>query len=177
MDTALLRRAARLWHWAASRAALRRILPHHRPGCPFTGHRRAFHRATVLQGSQASDYFREAGVTALANTNGGVCTFALGKQLAVYQTTNTPLVVDDDLAPSTDANRELFGDFMGSLPNHHPDRPAKRATVERVLGNARFIDGMEPAVRRHAAAHLESVADRELALDEFALSLVAYPTR
>lgn len=63
---------------------------------------------------------------------------------------------------------------MGSLPNTHPGRPAKRGAVEHTLGNTKFIDGLVPSLREHAARHLESAAGRELALDEFALSLVAH---
>ncbi|WOX15317.1 hypothetical protein [Streptomyces sp. N50] len=165
---------ARVWPPAAARAAFRGVFAHHRGGDPLTGHGRAFHAATVVRGEPASSYFRSSGITACAEANGGICTFRLGRRIAFYQISNTPLAADDDLAPSTDSNRELFGDFMGSLANDHPDRPAKRAAVERSLGNSRFVDALEPDIRRHAATWLAAAEGHEVALDDFVLSLVAH---
>ncbi|MFI6642548.1 cytochrome P450 [Streptomyces sp. NPDC050504] len=150
------------------------IVAHHDGPSRLHGHAPAFHEATVVRGEPASHYFRASGISARAEENDGLCTFWMGPKLAVYQITNEPLVGDDVLAPSTDANRELFGDFMGSLPHDHPDRPGKRAVVERSLGNAKFVDRLEPAVRRHTADHLGRAAGRPVPLDEFTLSLTAY---
>ncbi|MDH6575311.1 cytochrome P450 [Kitasatospora sp. MAP5-34] len=150
------------------------LLAHHPGPDELVGHQEAFHEATVVRGEQASDYFRRSGIGALAEANGGICTFRFGAEVAVYQLTNDPMVNEAVLAPSTAANSELFGDFMGSLDNAHPDRPAKRAAVERSLGNGRFVDDLEPEIRRHAAAFLGSATERTWPLDEFALQLVAY---
>ncbi|PHQ48315.1 cytochrome [Streptomyces cinnamoneus] len=157
----------------SGRAPFPGVLAHHPGPSPLDGHESAFHEATVVRGTPASEYFRASGISACAEENGGLCTFRMGPRLAVYQITNGPLLDDEDLAPSTDANRELFGDFMGSLPGDHPDRPAKRAAVETTLGNGRFVEELVPHVRRHAAAFLDRAAGREVPLDEFALSLVA----
>ncbi|WP_301250976.1 hypothetical protein [Streptomyces somaliensis] len=128
-----------------------------------------------MRGEPASHYFRTSGISALAEDNGGLCTFWLGERLAVYQITNGPLLDEEDLAPSTDANRELFGDFMGSLPHDHPERPAKRAIVERSLGSSRFVERLAPHIRRHTAGFLAArQSGRALPLEDFALSLVAY---
>jgi len=169
-----LRRFGRLWPSVHLGAPFAGVVAHHRGPSPLSGHGPAFHEATVGRGEQASDYFRDAGLTAFARSNGGLCTFRMGRRLAVYQVTNDPVVDEDRLAPSTDTNRELFGDFMGSLSNHHPDRPAKRMIVESTLGNTKFVEQLEPEVRRHAAQYLRSVAGVPLGLDEFALSLVAH---
>lgn len=150
------------------------VLAHHPGPSRRHGHAPAFHEATVVRGEPASHYFRTSGISTLAEENGDLCTFWMGQRLALYQITNTPLVGDDALAPSTDANRELFGDFMGSMPHDHPDRPAKRAAVERSLGNAKFVEHLEPAVRRHTADHLRRAAGQEIPLDDFTLSLSAY---
>ncbi|MFD9904551.1 cytochrome P450 [Streptomyces sp. NPDC059063] len=150
------------------------VLAHHPGPSRLHGHAPAFHEATVVRGEPASQYFRDSGISALAEENGGLCTFWLGERLAVYQITNTALAGDDVLAPSTDANRELFGDFMGSLPHDHPDRPAKRAAVERSLGSAKFVEGIAPDIRRHTADHLARAAGRPTPLDDFTLSLTAY---
>lgn len=150
------------------------VLAHHPGPSRLHGHAPAFHEATVVRGEPASHYFRASGISALAEENGGLCTFWMGDRLALYQITNTPLADDDALAPSTDANRALFGDFMGSLPHDHPDRPAKRAAVERSLGSAKFVERLEPAVRAHTAAHLSRAAGRAIPLDDFALTLTAY---
>ncbi|MFJ4686967.1 cytochrome P450 [Streptomyces sp. NPDC088789] len=150
------------------------VVAHHDGPSRLHGHAPAFHEATVVRGEPASHYFRASGISARAEENGGLCTFWMGRKLAVYQITNAPLVSDDVLAPSTDANRELFGDFMGSLPHDHPDRPGKRAVVERSLGSAKFVERLEPAVRRYTADHLRGAAGRTVPLDDFTLSLTAY---
>ncbi|WJD94898.1 cytochrome P450 [Streptomyces antimycoticus] len=150
------------------------IVAHHDGPSRLHGHAPAFHEATVVRGEPASHYFRASGISACAEENGGLCTFWMGRKLAVYQITNEPLVGDDVLAPSTDANRELFGDFMGSLPHDHPDRPRKRAVVERSLGNAKFVERLEPAVRRYTVDYLGRAAGQPVPLDDFTLSLTAY---
>ncbi|MEU7167202.1 cytochrome P450 [Streptomyces morookaense] len=155
-------------------APVPRGLAHHPGPDPADGHERAFHEATVVRGEPASEYFRASGISACAEANGGICTFRMGRSTAVYQITNAPLLAEEVLAPSTDANRDLFGDFMGSLDHDHPDRPAKRAAVERSLGNAKFVEQLEPHIRRHTAGYLAAAAGRELPLDDFALSLVAH---
>ncbi|GHF58566.1 hypothetical protein GCM10010218_44850 [Streptomyces mashuensis] len=150
------------------------VLAHHPGPSAADGHEQAFHEATVVRGEPASAYFRASGISACAEAGGGLCTFRTGRGFAVYQITNTPLLTEEVLAPSTDTNRDLFGDFMGSLLHDHPDRPAKRGAVERSLGSAAFVARIEPHVRRHTAAHLARVAGRELPLDDFALELVAH---
>lgn len=150
------------------------VIAHHPGPSHGQSHAGAFHDATVDRGLPASDYFRSAGISSLAEENGGLCTFWMGQQLAVYQITNTPLIGDNSLAPSTDANRDLFGDFMGSLPHDHQDRPTKRAAIERSLGNAKFIEGLEPAIRRYTGDYLRRSVGQSIALDDFTLTLTAY---
>ncbi|WP_203225500.1 cytochrome P450 [Williamsia herbipolensis] len=125
-------------------------------------------------GEPVSDYFRRSGISALAEASGGMCTFWMGSRLALYQITNTPLVIDAVLAPSTEANRELFGDFMGSMPHDHPGRPARRIAVERSLGNAKFVANLEPAIRQNTATFLQQQTGRKNSLEDFTLSLTAY---
>ncbi|MDG9719747.1 cytochrome P450 [Streptomyces sp. DH24] len=156
------------------RAPFPGVIAHHPGPSRRHGHAPAFHEATVVRGESASHYFRASGISALAEENGGLCTFWMGPRLGLYQITNAPLVGEDVLAPSTDANRALFGDFMGSMPHDHPDRPSKRAAVERSLGSAKFVARLEPDVRRHTADHLRLVAGREVPLDDFTLTLTAY---
>ena len=146
----------------------------HRGGSLTSGHRRPFREATVVNGEPASAYFQRSGISDLARANGGVCSFRFGRRAAIYQITNEPLVEDEKLAPSTDTNRQLFGDFMGGLATAHPDRPAKRLAVERSLGNARFVDGLEPDIRARAAEFFRSAAGRPWQADEFALNAVAH---
>ncbi|MEZ4359571.1 MAG: cytochrome P450 [Kofleriaceae bacterium] len=153
-------------------------VPHHRPpgleGLRF-GHERAFQRATREEGLDASAYFLRSGIAACAQRGEGLCSFRLGAQVALYQLDNTPLVPDDALAPSLDANRELFGDFMGSQELAHPARKAKRLAVEATLGSARFVDALGPAVRRHAQDFLaRASAGPALTLPDFTLAWVAY---
>ncbi|MEK2474272.1 cytochrome P450 [Streptomyces noursei] len=169
-----LRALGRSWLPGHLAAPFPGVLAHHRGPSLFTGHAKAFHRATVVHGRSASAYFRASGISACAETNGGICTFRMGRRIALYQITNVPLTDDDALAPSTDANRELFGDFIGSQPNDHPCRPVKRAAVERTLGNAAFVGQLEPAVRKYAAEYFRSTAGRELPLDDFVLGLVTH---
>lgn len=169
-----LRMLGRCWLPRYVAAPLPGVLAHHRGPSLFTGHGRAFHQATVVRGQSASAYFRASGIRGCAEANGGICTFRMGRRTALYQITNSPLTDDDALAPSTDANRELFGDFIGSQPNDHPCRPVKRAAVERILGNATFIGQLEPAVRKYAAEYFRSTAGRKLPLDDFALGLVTH---
>ena len=150
------------------------VLAHHFGPDLFKDHGKAFHKTTVDQGEPASSYFRASGISACAKANGGMCSFRLDGQIAIYQNTNVPVVSDNVLTPSTDANRELFGEFIGSLPNDHPLRPAKRAAIESFLGNANSVAQLEPLLRKHAMDYLQSVVGQEMALDDFALFLVAH---
>ncbi|HCG1027062.1 TPA: hypothetical protein NJG10_004000 [Pseudomonas aeruginosa] len=149
------------------------LIAHHSGSCPATGHAEAFHHATVCQGLDASTYFARSGIAELAENNEGLCTFWLGDDLALYQTTNAPLVDDEDLAPSINANAELFGSFLGSLPAQDERRKAKRAVVERVLGSNRFVTSLDPHVREMAQHYLREVAGRSLPLQDFCLHMVA----
>lgn len=150
------------------------VVAHHSGPCPVTGHGDAFHTATVERGVDASTYFAESGISELAAQNGGICTFWLGEILALYQNTNRPLAADDELAPSLNANADLFGSFMGSLSASDPVRSAKRAVVERVLGNANFVNALDDAVIDGASIYLASIEGQTLPLDEFAIHLIAH---
>ncbi|PZU68640.1 cytochrome P450 [Sphingobium sp.] len=141
---------------------------------PDGGHEKAFHIATVEQGMDASAYFEQAGFPALAERSGGLCSFWLGANLALYQSINDPLVNDSDLAPSINANADLFGSFMGALDIDDPTRAGRRAVVERVLGSAKFINAMEAEASQIIGEYLAKVEGRELPMDEFALNLTAY---
>lgn len=147
----------------------------HAPGPdPVTGHNAAF-RATVIEGGlNASDYFARSGVAELASRSGGLCTLWIGDVLAVYQNTNEPLVQDDDLMPSINTNAGLFGSFMGGLDANDPSRAAKREFVERILGNARFVDGLSDEITAATRSYLRLRPPREAPLDTFCLNLTAY---
>ncbi|MGJ5833728.1 cytochrome P450 [Streptomyces ossamyceticus] len=145
--------------------------PHQQPD---GDHYDAFHESTVVKGEHASTYFEASGISATARANGGICTFRMEGDLALYQITNQPLVQDDILRPTTEAAGELFGEFMGSLPNDHPDRPAKRAAIERFLGSGKFIDELTPHVRTYARTYLERVSGRRMPVNEFAIGMVSY---
>lgn len=150
------------------------VLAHHFGPNLFKDHGNAFRQATVDRGEPTSNYFRTSGISACAEANGGLCSFRLNGQIAIYQNTNVPLVRDNLLAPSTDPVTGLFGDFVGTMPNDHPLRPGKRAAVERSLGNINFVAKLEPAVRQHAVDYLKTSATKEMPLDDFALFLVAH---
>ncbi|EWC64441.1 hypothetical protein UO65_0048 [Actinokineospora spheciospongiae] len=155
-------------------AVLPGVLAHHDGPCPVTGHRASFHEATVVRGRQPTEYFADTGVAELAAAAGGVCTFWMGDTPAVYQMTNAPLVPDSALAPSTDLNRDMFGDFMGSLNHDDPRRPAKRRMIEATLGSTRFVESLEPHIARHAEEYLRPMAGRQMPIDRFATGLVAH---
>lgn len=172
---------AQIQRWLdRARGWLGRPLPgiaHHRArglAALWSGHARAFHRHTVVDGQSASSYFRAAGIAALAEQHGGLCSFRMGRDLALYQAVNTPLVCDQALAPSLDTNRALFGDFVGALPESAPTRPGKRRAIEASLGSARFVAALEPALRAAARAHLAGAGPSARPLDDFALDLVAH---
>jgi hypothetical protein len=150
------------------------ICAYHRGDSFLAGHRHAFRESTIANGESASTYFQNSGISDLALANNGTCAFKFGWRPALYQITNAPLVQDDVLAPSTTANRELFGDFMGALPNSHPGRAAKRLAVERSLGSIKFVNALEPFIRLYAAEFFHSAAGRAWETDEFALHAVAY---
>lgn len=149
------------------------IIAHHVGPESATGHGESFHAATVVKGQDASAYFKASGIHQLALKNGGLCTFWLGDELVLYQSTNEPLVNDDALEPSINSNADLFGSFMGTLPTGDPTRPKKRAIVERALGNARFASGLDDEIRAAARHYLQQNTDIPLQLDDFALYLVA----
>lgn len=154
------------------------VVAHHRAEGPLGlryGHAPAFHRATVERGEDASSYFRSSGIAACAEQNGGLCSFRLGTTVALFQAVNAPLVQDDALAPSLDLNKELFGAFMGSQPNGHPARRDKRLAIETTLGSARFVDELEPHVRRHTREWLQqAIRQGAWPLEELALQVIAH---
>ncbi|WP_372424369.1 cytochrome P450 [Salinarimonas chemoclinalis] len=150
------------------------VIAHHRPVDATGDHGAAFRRATHERGEDASSYFEAAGVTAFARANGGLCTFDFDGRLALYQATNVPLVSDEDLGPSIEANAGLFGAFMGALPAGDPRRPSKRAAVERSLGSARFVHALEASLAAAIRARLRRSVGREVPVDAFALDLVAH---
>lgn len=137
-------------------------------------HGAAFHHLTVDTGFQASEYFARSGIRREAQRSGGACTFIMGGETAVYQASNHPIVTDDDLVPTTAAAADLFGDFMGSLPNSRADRPYKRAIIERVLSNARFIDDITPDVGAATLTFAERSLYVEQSVEDFCVRLVAY---
>ena len=98
------------------------LIAHHPGPCPVRGHGDAFHQATVEQGLPATEYFRLSGIRDCARQTGGLCSFWMGERLALYQLNNRPLLDDECLAASTEANHELFGGFLGSLHISDPQR-------------------------------------------------------
>ncbi|CAB3769219.1 cytochrome P450 [Paraburkholderia humisilvae] len=147
----------------------------HAPGPdPVTGHGAAFHAAVVEHGQDASAYFAASGVAELASRSGGLCTLWIGEDLAVYQNTNEPLVDDNDLMPSIHTNASLFGSFMGGLDANDPSRAAKREFVERILGNARFVDGLSGEITAATGTYLRLHRTWDAPLDTFCLNLTAY---
>jgi hypothetical protein len=147
----------------------------HAPGPdPVTEHHAAFRAAVIEGGLNASAYFARSGVAELASRSGGLCTLWIAEVLAVYQNTNEPLVRDDDLMPSINTNAGLFGSFMGGLHVNDPSRAAKREFVERILGNARFVDRLSGEITAATRSYLCSRAPREAPLDIFCLNLTAY---
>lgn len=138
------------------------------------GHGPAFYEMTVMHGLPTTDYFTYSGITAKAEANGGLCSFRLGKNVALYQSRNEPIVDDDALTPSLDANRALFGSFMGTLLNTDARRAAKRRIVESTFGNAKWINGVTPDVRRLAHEYINNELGKEQPLDGFAINFVAY---
>jgi cytochrome P450 len=149
-------------------------IAHHAGPHPVHGHAEAFRQATFEQGLDASSYFNQSGITALAEKNGGLCAFRLEHEWALYQSTNCPLANDEDLAPSIHANADLFGSFVGTLPVDDEQRKAKRAVVEKVLGNSAFVHGLDRYVCEAAREYLGSLPQQALPLDEFCLQLVAH---
>lgn len=141
---------------------------------PITGHSAAFRAAVIEGGLNASDYFARSGVAELASRSGGLCTLWLGDDLAVYQNTNEPLVHDEDLLPSINTNAGLFGSFMGGLDANDPTRAPKREFVERILGNARFVDGLSDEIAAATRSYMRLHPPRDEPLDTFCLNLTAY---
>ncbi|NRN30781.1 cytochrome P450 [Photorhabdus heterorhabditis] len=157
-----------------SQAPFPGLIAHH-PGTDIlSGHGNAFHTATIENGEDASSYFEKSGIADLADENGGLCTFWLGDNLALYQNTNIPLVNDDELEPSINMNADLFGSFMGSLHSENLIHHQKRAIVERALGNVRFISGLDMHIQTAANDYLIQIKDKKLPLDNFTLYMVAH---
>lgn len=150
------------------------VIAHHTGPDPETGHGQPFHKATIEEGKSATHYFQQSGIRSFAESHGGLCTFWLGDTLGLYQSTNEPLVVDEALAPSTDTNRALFGDFMGTLHGRDTRRRGKREIVERSLGNGQFVRGLDPYIRALAENHLQTWVGRTTDTATFAISLVAH---
>jgi cytochrome P450 len=139
-----------------------------------TEHGSAFQTAVIKDGLNASDYFAQSGVAELASRSGGLCTLWMGDDLALYQNTNEPLVQDEDLMPSINTNAGLFGSFMGGLDASDPTRAAKRELVERILGNARFVDGLSDEITAAAGSYLRLHPPQMAPLDTVCLHMTAY---
>jgi hypothetical protein len=150
------------------------VIAHHVGPCPLMGHGPSFREATIVHGLPASEYFRTSGITACAQSSGGLCTFWMDESFAIYQSNNTPLVEDECLAPSTDANRALFGDFLGSLHIKHPERSKKRLAVEQSLGSHKFIELLDAPIRKHADDYFSRIQGMEVDVEEFAVLLTSH---
>ena len=121
-------------------------LPHH-VASPRGDHWADFDARVNGCGISPSQYFVESGLYDFAESNGGVCTFILNGQLSLYQSNNVPLVEDDALAPSTEENHYLFGDFMGNFPIGDVRRKNKRIAIERVMGSRPFCEKRSRFIR------------------------------
>lgn len=150
------------------------LIAHSEGPDPATEHGGAFQASVIEGGLNASDYFAQSGIAELARRGGGLCTLWLGDELAVYQNTNEPLVEDDDLMPSINTNAGLFGSFMGALDANDPCRTAKREFVEKILGNARFVNGLSDEITEATQAYLRRHSHQDAPLDSFCLNLTAY---
>ena len=150
------------------------VIAHHPGPCPVQGHGDAFHQSTVEQGLPATEYFRLSGIQRCAQQAGGLCSFWMGGRLALYQSNNRPLLDDECLAASTEANHELFGGFLGSLHISDPQRVHKRRVVEQVLGSQRFFDGLKPEICRLASAYLLPLQHLPLCMEQLALQWVSH---
>lgn len=149
------------------------LIAHHPGPCPVRGHGDEFHIATSVQGLPATEYFKVSGIRHCAEQSGGLCSFWMGEQLALYQMDNRALFNDEDLAPSTDANHELFGGFLGSLHISDPLRSQKRRAVEHVLGSQRFIDSIKDDIRRLAAVFLHQCPRTPMCMEKLTLLWVS----
>ena len=150
------------------------VIAHHPGPCPVQGHGDAFHHATVELGLPATEYFRFSGIRSCAKQAGGLCSFWMGGRLALYQINNRPLLDDEYLAASTEANHELFGGFLGSLHISDPRRAHKRRVVEQALGSQRFIDGLKPEIFRLAGAYLRPLQNLPLCMEQLAMQWVSH---
>lgn len=75
--------------------------------------------------------------------------------LALYQSTNIPLVDECNLEPSINTNAELFGDFVGTLLCDSSERNRKRSVIERVFGNERFVINLENDIKKYFYLYVE----------------------
>ena len=137
------------------------------------GQKRQFHRTTVLEGKSASTYFLESGINKFAKQNGGICTFRMGFTLAIYQNTNVAIIKDEWLAPSTDQNKNLFGNFMGTLPIESKIRKSKRAAIESTLGSMSFMKSIEGEIIYNIELLLNKYDGSPLSLEKFCREVVA----
>lgn len=136
------------------------------------GHKRSFHKCTVIEGKSASTYFLESGIHDYATKNGGICTFRMGFQIAIYQNKNISFIDDKYLAPSTDQNRNLFGDFMGTLPVDSKARKAKRAAIESTLGTLSFMQSIEDKMVSNISSILKKYERKSTNLEVFCREIV-----
>lgn len=137
------------------------------------GQKRQFYKMTVLEGKSASTFFLERGIDEFAKANGGICTFRMGFIPAIYQNTNMPIVKDECLAPPTDQNKGLFGNFMGTLPLELKIRKSKRASIESTLGNLIFMQSIEDAVVVNIESLLSKYNKTPICLEKFCREIVA----
>lgn len=153
------------------------VLPHFSSkglkGKLWHGHRQDFHKTTVLDGKSASHYFLESGLSDFAEKHGGVCTFWMGFTQAIYQNTNVPLVQDEWLSAPTDQNRNLFGDFMGTLPLGTKERNAKRAAIESSLGSQAFMESIRDDLIDCLRKLLSKAEEKPISLEDFCREVIA----
>jgi hypothetical protein len=129
---------------------------------------------TIEKGEAASIFFDKIGLKDFASKNGGICTFKLGKKLALYQTTNLPLIKDTCLSPSTGPNKKLFGNFMGTYASDNLIRQKKRGIIIKKLSNIEYLKKIKPYAKKYAAIFLENSLDKELSLESFTMDIVSY---
>ena len=98
----------------------------------------------------------------------------MNKSLCIYQNTNTPLFIDEQLTPSTEPNHQLFGSFMGNFPINHPARKLKRKIIERIAGSKIFLESRIPEFKKLARDAVSCYKNKVYSTHKFSLLVTSY---
>jgi len=126
------------------------------------------------EGLSPSEFFKLSGIYDFSETNGGICFFKMNGELCLYQSRNISLFKDEDLSPTAEPVKHLFGDFMGVSAVSEKERSAKRRIIESIAGSRVFLNKKNGEFQELAKRAVSLYKGHSLTTHDFSILIVSY---